>query len=64
MVVGPHRAKAEGTFCLGHMARAMPGMSRIPRVPSINVKEMYIYLFYSQVVYFSYLFNDSFAHLL
>lgn len=34
--------KTEGTFSLGHVARAMPGMSRIPGVPSINVKEMYI----------------------
>lgn len=27
---------------VGHVARAIPGMSGIPGVPSISVKEMYI----------------------
>lgn len=37
-----HTAKGQRNLHLAHVARATPGMSRIPGAPSINVNEMYL----------------------
>lgn len=64
-IAGTHRAKVEGTFKLWatwlEPYRACPSVKC--SIHKCQQKCTYD-LCYSQVVYFSYLFNDSFAHLL